>query len=436
MARTHPEWKQALRRRPAPPLTEPVAVGTEFLGHCRMDGRVDGMQMQCQQVNGRYYLYVGHFWSGGVDILDVTDPANMGSVAFIPVPDAHTWHAKVQVADDILMISCEGALFTPTTDHAKATKGVRFFDVRDPHHPKELSFWGTEGGFGVHRSWWNGGRYAFLSHGIPAGDYVYQGRKGTRVLTTLDVSDPEKPRHVSDFWLPVQCGEGEQPAPYESFGVHEPVIEGDRAYVAYADGGFAIVDISVPEEPKLVSHVRTYPELCDGQTHTCVPLPEKNLLVVCEESMVAFGLEGPKDVRIWDISDEANPRIVTELPIPEPRPEEPYDSYFHKGERFGPHSLHDNHQGKGVYTDRVFNAYMNAGLRIWDISDPAQPVETASFVPSQPTEWADPRQYNRIADSFRGGTRGTCSQDVNVDPRGIIFLSGYNDGIWAVRQTP
>jgi hypothetical protein len=97
--------------------------------------------------------------------------------------------------------------------------------------------------------------------------------------------------------------------------------------------------------------------------------------------------------------------------------------------------LHDNHQGQARITDKVYNAYMNAGLRVWDVSDPAHPVETASFVPADPTEKVDPRPYNRIADPLRGGTFKTCSQDVVVDPRGYIYLSGYNDGIWIVKET-
>ena len=437
MGGEQPEWRRSLRKRPAPLLTEPVARNVELVAHSRVDGRIDGMQLQFQTVGERHYLYVGHIWSGGVSVLDVSDPATPQVVAFIPTPNESTKHTKVQVADGIAMLGCEAPMFDPRPDPSKAWLGVRFFDVADPTAPKELSFWASaRPGFGVHRSWWNGGRYAYLSHGVAAPGFMYAGRPDrTRVLTVLDIDDPEHPRHVSDFWLPTQLGEGPQPGPGETFGVHEPVVEGDRAYVAYADGGFAIVDISDIERPRFVSHVWTFPELSDGQTHTCVPLPERDLLLVSDEAMATFGLEGQKDIRIWDISDETSPRMVAALPVPEPTEEEPYPTYFHKGERFGPHGMHDNHAGKLRVTGKVYNAYMNAGLRIWDISDAANPQETASFVPSDPTECADPRPYNRIADPIRGGTRKACSQDVLVDPRGYIYLSGYNDGIWIVKET-
>jgi hypothetical protein len=435
---TEPEWKRSIRKHPSPPMTEPVAVGVDVVGYSRVEGRVDGLQLQHMTVGDHHYLFMGHPWSGGISVLDVTSAADPQVCAFIPTPNEHTWHIKIQVADGILMAACEQAFFTPGADPAKAWLGVRLFDVRDPTDPKELSFW--EGhrppGFGVHRSWWNGGRYAYLSHGVAAPGVRYQWRSDrTRVMTILDLDDPEHPRHVSDFWHPVQLGEGPPPLPDETFGVHFPLVEGDRAYIAYSDGGFGIVDVSDPANGRLVSHVRTFPDLTDGQTHSCVPLPERDLLVVCEEPMATFGLEGSKNIRLWDISDETDPKIVSTLPVPVPTDAEPYESYFHKGERFGPHNLHENHQGSMRVTDKVYNAYMNAGLRIFDISDPADPRESASFLPPDPTEWTDPRPYMRTFDVVHGGVRGVCSQDVLVDPRGYIWMTGYNDGLWVVKET-
>lgn len=432
------EWRESIRRRPAPPLTEPVATNVEVVGYSRMDGRVDGLQLQFQTVGERHYLYVGHTWSRGITVLDVTDPATPEVVTFIPAPNEHTWHIKLQVAENILMAACEAAFFVPGIDPKQAWLGARFFDVSDPTAPRELSFWAGSPppGFGVHRSWWNGGRHAYLAHGIAAPGKRYQWRTDqARVMTILDVSDPEHPRHVSDFWHPVQLGEDRPPLPEESFGVHFPLVEGDRAYVAYSDGGFAIVDVADPAAPRLVSHVRTYPELTDGQTHSCVPLPGRDLLVVSEEPMANFGLEGPKNIRLWDISDETAPKEVSTLPVPRPSDAEPYDSYARKGERFGPHNLHENHAGTLQVADKVYNAYMNAGLRVYDVSDPAAPRETASFVPPDPTEWTDTRPYVRIFDIVHSGVRGTCSNDVLVDPRGYVYLSGCNDGIWIVRET-
>ncbi len=438
MAEKQPEWKSWIRRRASTPLSDPVGVNVDFVGYSDMQGRVDGAQLQFQTVGSHHYLYVGHPWSNGITVLDVTSPNDPQVAAFIPTPNEHTWHIKIQVADDILMAACEVAFFKPDVDSSKAVPGVRFFDVSDPTAPKELSHWQGDQpkDYGVHRSWWNGGRYAYLSNMIDAPGVSYHWRTGrTRVMTILDVSDPESPKKVSDFWHPVQLGADTPALPDETFGVHFPLVEGDRAYIAYSDGGFAIVDVSDRENARLVSHVRTFPELTDGQTHTCVPLVERGLLVVCEEPMSNYGLEGPKNIRLWDISDETAPTEVSTLPIPEPTGDEPYPSYFHKGERFGPHNMNENHQGTKKITGKVYNAYFNAGLRVFDISNPSQPTETASFLPASPTQIVDPRPFMRIFDVIHGGVRDVCSQDVLVDPRGYIYLSGLNDGIWIVKES-
>lgn len=438
MGTWEPEWKASIRKMAAPPVTEPVATNVDIVGFTNVEGRADGQQLQFQSVGDHHYLYVGHPWSRGISVLDVTSPNDPRVAAFIPTPNEHTWHIKIQVADGILMAACEVAFFRPGHDPSQAWTGVRFFDVSEPTQPRELSHWaGTDPrSFGVHRSWWNGGRYAYLSNMIEAPGVRYHWREGrTRVMTILDVSDPEVPRHVTDFWHPVQLGDGPEALPDETFGVHLPVVAGDRAYVAYSDGGFGIVDVSDPHNPTLVSHVRTFPDLTDGQTHTCVPLPGRDILVVSEEPMANFGLEGPKNIRLWDISDESRPREISTLPVPQPTDAEPYDSYYQKGERFGPHNMHENHQGSMQVEDKVYNAYMNAGLRVFDISDPTSPAEVASFLPPTPTERMDPRPYMRIFDVIHGGVKDVCSQDVLVDPRGYIYLSGLNDGIWILQQT-
>lgn len=426
-----PKWKYGIRRMPGLRLEEPACVNTEVVAYSRVDGRVDTQQLQYQEVGGRSYLYVGHVFSGGTSILDVTTPTSPEVVAFIPSPNEHTWAIKNQVADDLLMVPCEASFLKPGNDPRQAMKGVRFFDVSDPTAPKELGSW-HGGGVGVHRSWWNGGRYAYLSAGVDKpghGDELH----GERVLTILDVSDPENPRQASEFWLDDQR-ENRQPAPGAYTMVHEPIVEGDRAYVAYWDGGFAIIDVADAENPRLISHVKTFPWLSDGHTHTCVPLLDRNLLVVSDECTVNHGLEGPKEIMLWDISDETSPQPIAGVPMPEPSDQEPWDSYFQRGERFGPHCLHDNHVGQMQVTDKIYNAYTTAGVRVWDINDPAKLTEVASFVPPDPTEIADPRPYDRMADSLRGGRRHAIAEDVIIDPRGFGYVSGFNGGIWIFRE--
>jgi hypothetical protein len=419
-----------------PILEEPVAHNVEVVGFSDMDGKRDGLQMDYQEVDGRHYLYVGHFWSGGVTILDVTDPTNPRVAGFVASQNDATWHIKVQVAEQLMLVPSELNFFAPPgVDATQAKSGVRIFDVSNPTEPNELAYY-EAGGIGVHRSWWNGGQYAYLAAGTAApGIWMHGVPDMTRILTILDVSDPKNPQNVSDFWLPEQRGEDPQPGEGETLYVHEPVVEGDRAYVAYWDGGFAILDISDKTSPQLITHVRTFPELSDGNTHTCVPLPERNLLVVAEENTANFGGEGPKKIWIYDISDEEKPEVVSQLPTPTPSSKEPYETYLERGERFGPHCINQNHINHLRTVDKVYATYCNAGVRIFDISDASNPREQAFFVPPDPGAIVDPRPFDREFDIFHGGSRTACSQDLVVDPRGYIYISGTNDGIWIIKET-
>ena len=71
-----------------------------------LDGR-PGFKLATQNVDGRRYLYMGHFWHRGWSILDVTDPDDPRLIRFIEGP-ADTWTLQVQVADGTMVTALEG----------------------------------------------------------------------------------------------------------------------------------------------------------------------------------------------------------------------------------------------------------------------------------------------------------------------------------------
>src|SRR5437867_631821 len=125
-----------------PRLEEPVAQNMEVVGFTDMEGKRDGLQMDYQEVDGRHYLYVGHFWSGGVTVLDVTDPSKPVAAGFVPTLNDATWHIKVQVAGQMMLVPCELNFFAPPgVDASQAKSGARLFDVSNPTEPQELAFY-------------------------------------------------------------------------------------------------------------------------------------------------------------------------------------------------------------------------------------------------------------------------------------------------------
>jgi hypothetical protein len=71
----------------------------------------------------------------------------------------------------------------------------------------------------------------------------------------------------------------------------------------------------------------------------------------------------------------------------------------------------------------VFMTWFNAGLRVYDTTDPYLPREVAWYLPDDPTVRRGLLPKNLV----------TQSEDVLVDARGNIFFSDKNHGLHVVR---
>lgn len=400
-------------------MTSALASGCRQVGYSPVDGRGDALQVCGQKVGGRYYVYLGHFWSGGVSVVDVSDPAAPDVIAYLPSPTPNTWHINLQVADGLLMLANERVIpgWGTLPPESPYEAGVQFYDVQNPAAPRKLGAWKTTGS-GTHRNWYAGGRYAYLA----ASEEGYAGR----FLLILDVSDPEEPREAGRWWLPGQAVKlGEQPWwPTEHraghFTLHGVIPSGNLAYLAYEDFGIKILDVADPTHPRLVGEWNAHPPFA-GYSHTTLPLPTRGLLAVAEETIAYNCQEDQKRIWLLDVRDPSRPVSFGTLPLPEEPPGEP--AWCEKGGRFGPHNLHESRPGAFQSETLLFNAFFNAGLRVWDIRDPFKPREVAWFIPPPPERMYDPRP---------NAPRTISSQDVYVDDRGYAFLTDYNAGLYVV----
>lgn len=336
------------------------ARGLRTVGHSDLGGYGDGMQVMREGDA----LYVGHFGPSGMgtSVLDVSDPTAPVLVEQWPAPTGSHSH-KVQVADGLLLVNHER--FRGGDPYAA---GMAVYSLEDPFHPRPVGYFRSTGQ-GVHRIVWTGGDYAYVS-AIPEGF-------DDRMWVVVDMRDPERPVEAGRWWWPgTWTGGGEVPDVPEGkrYAAHHALVSGDRAYLGYGDAGMVILDIADPSAPKEVSRLNWSP---GGDTHTVLPLPGRDLVVVTDEVVVDRCAAEPHHIRVVDVSDELAPRVVGICPVPE-------GDFCERGLRFGPHNLHENRPGSYRSERIVLATYFNAGVRVYDLADPAAPEEIAHWVPDTP----------------------------------------------------
>ena len=332
-----------------------------LLSICGMAGKGRNEQL----ISHKDHLYAGNREPGvGTIIVDVSNPRSPRVCGSLP-GYRDTVSPKVQIADDLLLVNYE----LPRNKAVEAERlGFGVFDVKDPRNPREIAYYHL-GGRGVHRAWFSGEeRYAFIS-AIPEGF-------NSKILIVFDMNDPAKPREVMRWWLPGQWhGGGETPDWPDTlrYELHHPIVRGNRAYMPMWDAGVYILDISDISSPKEISHIRWAPKT-GGRSHTALPLPGRNLLIAIEECHTTPDKETPKSIRIIDISDETNMKVISEIYSPKENP--------HRSERVGPHNLHESRRPNSFISETlIFATFFCGGLHVYDISDPCSPRETDSFVP-------------------------------------------------------
>jgi len=383
---------------------------------------VPGIQVAvaAEPLSGRNVVLVGHLdieGGGMVDVkggiaavghmgppyattlLDVSDPSLPRILSRIKTrPGTHSHKARI----------CAGTLAVNVERYGvggEGTAGLALYDISDPRKPEEITVYGmgglTTGGTGMHRFQMDCERKLIYASGSAAG---FQGN----ITVIIDISDSARPREAGRWWLPGQhIAAGEKPDWFgRSIRTHHPLRMGDRLYVSLWYGGFAIVDISRPELPVLVSHLN-YHDRGSAPTHTALPVGHriqgKNWLVVFDEEM--GGGDPEAFMRIFDISDEKNPVQAATFQVRR-------DASGGSACRFGPHQPHEY-----VGTDNLlYSAWFAGGLRVIDISDPRRPVEAGHYIPL-PAEGQECAQSN----------------DVFLDESGLVYLIDRVRGLHVLR---
>jgi len=393
-----------------------TASGIELVGYHDLGGS-PAFKLALQTVADRWYLFVTHFWEARLSVLDVTDPTRMQIVASLEGPErSATW--QVQVADGLLVQGMEHRPEAWGGDPASpGDEGIRLWDVSDPRDPGLLGSWRT-GARGVHRNHYAGGRYVHAT----ASRRGFEGN----IYVVLDVADPRHPVEVGSWFLPEQfvAGGGSSSRRISLHG--PPYVIGDRAFLSYGAAGMVLLDVSDVTAPTLVSRLDIGAAFSSRiAMHTAVPVPGRNLVRVNTEAIAEMSEEPYNFAGIVDVQDERAPRLISLFPIPAPGPDASYPNFSRRGGRFGPHNQHHPQGSPDLFASDsvVFMTWFNAGLRVYDTTDPYLPREVAWYLPDDPT----------VRRGLLPKTLVTQSEDVLVDARGNIFFSDKNHGLHVVR---
>src|SRR5262249_38730955 len=116
-------------------------------------------------------------------------------------------------------------------------------------------------------------------------------------------------------------------------------------------------------------------------------------------------------VRVVSIADEKAPRVLAEFAPPE-------GDFCSRGGRFGPHNLHEMRPGSLQDPNTIYVTWFNAGLRMFDVSEPAAPREIGYFVPEAPP--------NRSSIQFN---------DVVVNADGLVYVTDrFTGGLYILER--
>jgi len=363
----------------------PIIRGFRLLAHHELDGfggLGEGTAIQMSK-DGRRILWLAHETAPkNFTALDVSDPRDPRLVVQTNLPEPYMRSNSLEVVGDVMAVAYQ------CKKPGQQPAGFELFDISKPENPQSIAFFDASGPHsrGVHQLWFCDGEYVHMAAG--AADFQSHRPGDDQFYRTIDVRTPSKPKEVGRWWLPgVRVGDSEEPPVQHNpdgkgFRVHNTNVypqRSDRAYLGYVDGGVIILDISDMTQPKMISRWDNSPPY-HGFTHTVLPLFDRNLLVVTDESVADAAADWPKLVWILDARHEENLIPIATCPLP------PVEEFAHRGGRFGAHNIHENIPTPTSWqSDQVIlGTFFNGGLRAFDISNPYQPQEIAHFVPPAP----------------------------------------------------
>ena len=333
---------------------------------------------------------------------------NLSQLGFLPLPG---FNADVWAHKGFAYVGSWGT-FSPVRPLCPAT-GVRIIDLSDRSNPTLVGAVAAIPGTSQEDV-----VVARINTAFFTGDLLVTGIQACRRITNAprgidlwDVTDPRNPVHLA-FWPSGPFG------PAGARGVHELYLfqRGNRAYVTAAvpasefiegEGDFRLVDVTDPYNPVQVSD---WGAINDGGL---TPGPGQAFFDhsawANQTGRVAILSYWDAGAIFLDISDPTNPTFIGRTIYPPGADGDTHSIWLARGENLL------------LTADEDFNPTNGSWgfLRVWDVKNPAAPVEIGRFATPNTTVFPPPKPgFFSIHNPFvRGQT---------------AYLSWYSDGVRVV----
>jgi hypothetical protein len=252
---------------------------------------------------------------------------------------------------------------------------------------------------------WDGvSKYMFItcSPTDEYGNQPYRSMLWSYAVSAYDMTDPAKPVYLSTWHVPGQLM-SEQEAFKKNprwnnkasrmgarvmFVPKYPDDGGQYGYVAMGGYGFYVVDISDPSNMKTVGKINDFPIAVSGNEGDSVYVD------IIEETgghvffngypFVEDCYEPYKNIYSIDVNDPANPKVVGTFPRPRPPADAAFTDYCQRRGSFGP--KRPGASGRSIQPGTPNPRYApwsfyNAGMQMFDVSDPTNVKIAAYFAP-------------------------------------------------------
>ena len=290
-----------------------------------------------------HHAYLGSF-GNAVHIVDISRPDQLRLVR------------RISTSGPAIDVKVEGGLAVVGVQESGSQFGLLIIDVSDPADPHVLAELSDPSWQGVHNLFLVGDR-AYLA---PIG-----GNERVRGVVIVDLADPTRPT-ISGNWV------NEQPS--FSNRIHDVFVDGGIAYISDFFSGLVLLDLADRDNPVTLATVPFDEGIHSAWAH--------NGYVYCNQE---FGGPG-RLLHVVDARDPSAPELVRSF----------HADVAAESGAIGPHNPYARDHW-------LYWAHCDAGVRVFDISLPENPVEVA-YHPSSLAWGVQPHSDGHIyvADSRRG----------------------------------